>query len=225
MTILGYSHDVPRLMRAADLLVTKAGPGTLAEASIAEVPVVVYDSCPVRNAATSTTCARTGSASSRSRRRRRAFGPAHRDQPRTVDRDARTARERRAARQFAPHRRIDREHRADRQARLAAAAAPARRRQPAPRSLSDSGTFPASGRLLSEYFVAHQSQNSGYAPSSRLVFEQKSAPNPETTQVRQAPSRPRSSRRRGGRPRRRSPPSSGTRRRSRARPESTLRAS
>ncbi len=33
-------------MRAADLLVTKAGPGTLAEASIAEVPVVVYDFVP-----------------------------------------------------------------------------------------------------------------------------------------------------------------------------------
>ncbi len=46
MTILGYSNDVPRLMRAADLLVTKAGPGTLAEASIAEVPVVVYDFVP-----------------------------------------------------------------------------------------------------------------------------------------------------------------------------------
>jgi 1,2-diacylglycerol 3-beta-galactosyltransferase len=46
MTILGYSHEVPALMRAADLLVTKAGPGTLAEASIAEVPVVVYDFVP-----------------------------------------------------------------------------------------------------------------------------------------------------------------------------------
>ncbi len=46
MTILGYSNDVPSLMRAADLLVTKAGPGTLAEASIAEVPVVVYDFVP-----------------------------------------------------------------------------------------------------------------------------------------------------------------------------------
>jgi len=33
-------------MRAADLLVTKAGPGTLAEASVAEVPVVVYDYVP-----------------------------------------------------------------------------------------------------------------------------------------------------------------------------------
>ena len=46
MTILGYSNEVPALMRAADLLVTKAGPGTLAEASIAEVPVVVYDFVP-----------------------------------------------------------------------------------------------------------------------------------------------------------------------------------
>ncbi len=33
-------------MRAADLLVTKAGPGAIAEASVAEVPVVVYDFIP-----------------------------------------------------------------------------------------------------------------------------------------------------------------------------------
>ena len=46
MTILGYSNEVAALMRASDLLVTKAGPGTLAEASIAEVPVVVYDFVP-----------------------------------------------------------------------------------------------------------------------------------------------------------------------------------
>ncbi|MEO6991818.1 MAG: glycosyltransferase [Candidatus Baltobacteraceae bacterium] len=46
MTVLGYSNDVPSLMRASDLLVTKAGPGTLAEASVAEVPVVVYDFVP-----------------------------------------------------------------------------------------------------------------------------------------------------------------------------------
>jgi 1,2-diacylglycerol 3-beta-galactosyltransferase len=46
MTILGYSNEVAGLMRASDLLVTKAGPGTLAEASIAEVPVVVYDFVP-----------------------------------------------------------------------------------------------------------------------------------------------------------------------------------
>ena len=46
MTVLGFRDDVPELMRAADLLVTKAGPGTLAEASVAEVPVVVYDYVP-----------------------------------------------------------------------------------------------------------------------------------------------------------------------------------
>src|SRR6202163_2851214 len=46
MTVLGFRHDVPELMRAADLLVTKAGPGTIAEASVAEVPVVVYDYVP-----------------------------------------------------------------------------------------------------------------------------------------------------------------------------------
>ena len=46
MTVLGYCDNVPELMRAADLLVTKAGPGTIAEASMAEVPVVVYDFIP-----------------------------------------------------------------------------------------------------------------------------------------------------------------------------------
>ncbi len=46
MTILGFREDVPELMRASDLLVTKAGPGTIAEASVAELPVVVYDFVP-----------------------------------------------------------------------------------------------------------------------------------------------------------------------------------
>ena len=46
MTVLGYCDNVPELMRAADLLVTKAGPGAIAEASLAEVPVVVYDFIP-----------------------------------------------------------------------------------------------------------------------------------------------------------------------------------
>ncbi len=46
MTVLGYCDNMPELMRAADLLVTKAGPGTIAEASLAEVPVVVYDFIP-----------------------------------------------------------------------------------------------------------------------------------------------------------------------------------
>jgi 1,2-diacylglycerol 3-beta-galactosyltransferase len=46
MTVLGFRNDVPELMKASDLLVTKAGPGAIAEASIAEVPVVVYDFVP-----------------------------------------------------------------------------------------------------------------------------------------------------------------------------------
>lgn len=46
MTILGYCDNIPELMRAADLLVSKAGPGAIAEASLAEVPVVVYDFIP-----------------------------------------------------------------------------------------------------------------------------------------------------------------------------------
>ena len=46
MTVLGYCNNVPELMRAADLLVTKAGPGAIAEASVAEIPVVVYDFIP-----------------------------------------------------------------------------------------------------------------------------------------------------------------------------------
>jgi len=46
LTVLGYCDNVAELMRAADLLVTKAGPGAIAEASLAEVPVVVYDFIP-----------------------------------------------------------------------------------------------------------------------------------------------------------------------------------
>jgi len=46
MTVMGFTDKVPELMRAADLLVTKAGPGTLAEANAAQLPVVVYDYVP-----------------------------------------------------------------------------------------------------------------------------------------------------------------------------------
>lgn len=46
MTVMGYTDAIPLLMRAADLLVTKAGPGSLAEANVAQVPVVVYDYVP-----------------------------------------------------------------------------------------------------------------------------------------------------------------------------------
>jgi hypothetical protein len=40
---------------------------------------------------------------------------------------------------------------------------------------------------LSEYFVALRSRSYGFAPSSRLVFEQNSATNPKTPIIRQAP--------------------------------------
>jgi 1,2-diacylglycerol 3-beta-galactosyltransferase len=46
VTALGFRDDVPELMRASDLLVTKAGPGAIAEASVSELPVVVYDYIP-----------------------------------------------------------------------------------------------------------------------------------------------------------------------------------
>jgi 1,2-diacylglycerol 3-beta-galactosyltransferase len=46
MTVLGFTSKVPQYFRAVDLLVTKAGPGTLAEANAAQLPVVVYDYVP-----------------------------------------------------------------------------------------------------------------------------------------------------------------------------------
>jgi 1,2-diacylglycerol 3-beta-galactosyltransferase len=46
MLVLGFRDDVPELMRASDILVTKAGPGAIAEASVSELPVVIYDYIP-----------------------------------------------------------------------------------------------------------------------------------------------------------------------------------
>jgi len=46
ITVYGYTDKIPALMRAADLLVTKAGPGSLAEANVAQVPLVIYDYVP-----------------------------------------------------------------------------------------------------------------------------------------------------------------------------------
>ena len=46
MTILGFTDKIPEIFRAVDLLVTKAGPGSLAEANAAQLPVVVYDYVP-----------------------------------------------------------------------------------------------------------------------------------------------------------------------------------
>jgi processive 1,2-diacylglycerol beta-glucosyltransferase len=44
--VVGYVDDVPALLAAADLLVTKAGGMTLAEATAAGVPLLLYGSLP-----------------------------------------------------------------------------------------------------------------------------------------------------------------------------------
>ena len=46
MRVLGWVNNVPELMGAADVLVTKAGPGTIAEGFIAGLPIVLYDRVP-----------------------------------------------------------------------------------------------------------------------------------------------------------------------------------
>jgi 1,2-diacylglycerol 3-beta-galactosyltransferase len=44
--IYGFVHEMPDFMRAADILVTKAGPGTISEAFIAGLPMVLYSRLP-----------------------------------------------------------------------------------------------------------------------------------------------------------------------------------
>jgi len=44
--IYGFTQDMPDFMRAADILVTKAGPGTISEAFIAGLPVILYSRLP-----------------------------------------------------------------------------------------------------------------------------------------------------------------------------------
>ncbi len=44
--IYGFVHDMPNFMRAADVIVTKAGPGTIAEALNAELPIILYAKLP-----------------------------------------------------------------------------------------------------------------------------------------------------------------------------------
>jgi 1,2-diacylglycerol 3-beta-galactosyltransferase len=44
--IYGFVDNMPELMSASDLLVTKAGPGTLAEAFIAGLPVIIFGYTP-----------------------------------------------------------------------------------------------------------------------------------------------------------------------------------
>ena len=44
--IYGFVTDMPDLMRAADILITKAGPGTISEALIANLPIILYHRIP-----------------------------------------------------------------------------------------------------------------------------------------------------------------------------------
>ncbi len=44
--IYGFVHDMPDFMRAADAIVTKAGPGTIAEAMVAGLPIILYAKLP-----------------------------------------------------------------------------------------------------------------------------------------------------------------------------------
>lgn len=44
--IYGFVREMPDFMRAADILVTKAGPGTISEAFIAGLPIILYSRLP-----------------------------------------------------------------------------------------------------------------------------------------------------------------------------------
>jgi 1,2-diacylglycerol 3-beta-galactosyltransferase len=44
--IYGFTRDMPDFMRAADVLVTKAGPGTIAEALNADLPIILFAKLP-----------------------------------------------------------------------------------------------------------------------------------------------------------------------------------
>jgi 1,2-diacylglycerol 3-beta-galactosyltransferase len=44
--VYGFVREMPDFMRAADFLVTKAGPGTISEALIAGLPMVIYSRLP-----------------------------------------------------------------------------------------------------------------------------------------------------------------------------------
>ena len=46
MRVLGFVTNVPELMGAADVLVTKAGPSTISEGFIAGLPILLYDAIP-----------------------------------------------------------------------------------------------------------------------------------------------------------------------------------
>lgn len=44
--VYGFVHEMPTFMRAADVLITKAGPGTISEALNAALPMILYNRLP-----------------------------------------------------------------------------------------------------------------------------------------------------------------------------------
>jgi 1,2-diacylglycerol 3-beta-galactosyltransferase len=44
--IYGFTMDMPDFMKAADILVTKAGPGTITEALVSGLPMILYSRIP-----------------------------------------------------------------------------------------------------------------------------------------------------------------------------------
>ena len=46
MRVLGFVRNVPELMGASDVLITKAGPGTICEGFVAGLPIILYDAIP-----------------------------------------------------------------------------------------------------------------------------------------------------------------------------------
>jgi 1,2-diacylglycerol 3-beta-galactosyltransferase len=46
LTIFGFVQNMPELMRAADVIVTKAGPGTICEALSCELPIILSGYVP-----------------------------------------------------------------------------------------------------------------------------------------------------------------------------------
>ncbi|MFU8771209.1 MAG: glycosyltransferase, partial [Anaerolineales bacterium] len=44
--VYGFVHEMPDFMQAADILITKAGPGTISEAFIAGLPMILYSRLP-----------------------------------------------------------------------------------------------------------------------------------------------------------------------------------
>jgi 1,2-diacylglycerol 3-beta-galactosyltransferase len=59
--IYGFTREMPDFMRAADVLVTKAGPGTIAEALNASLPIVLYARLPGQEDGNVTFVRETGS--------------------------------------------------------------------------------------------------------------------------------------------------------------------